>query len=198
MNSHVHFIAQRTDSALVTGGVILWYLHNWGRRLSQVEQQLDESQAALTKTGLSELDRLIAAFNLQRKRLHESQERSSQLSAQLSRADRVAALGRMSAGLAHEIRNPIGAMRLQAENALAKTRDENQQRTYQNILQEIARLDDLLERLLAIVRLDKLVVQRTQLRRWLEDCINRFREDSSAVRLEVVAPDLECRSTSSK
>lgn len=26
----------------------------------------------------------------------------------------------MSAGLAHEIRNPIGAMRLQAENALAK------------------------------------------------------------------------------
>jgi signal transduction histidine kinase len=97
----------------------------------------------------------------------------------------------MSAGLAHEIRNPIGAMRLQAENALAKTRDENQQRTYQNILQEIARPDDLLERLLAIVRLDKLVVQRTQLRRWLEDCINRFREDSSAVRLEVVAPDLE-------
>ncbi|MBV9875560.1 MAG: HAMP domain-containing histidine kinase [Verrucomicrobia bacterium] len=176
---------------LVTGGVILWYLHTWGRRLSQVEQQLDESQAGLTKTGLSELDRLIAAFNLQTKRLQESQERSNQLSVQLNRADRLAALGRMSAGLAHEIRNPIGAMRLQAENALAKTEDENQQKTYRNILQEIARLDDLLERLLAIVRLDKLVIQRTQLRRWLDDCINRFRGDSSVVRLEVTAPALE-------
>src|SRR4029077_17845934 len=118
--------------------------------------QLDESQAALTKTGLSELDRLIAAFNLQRKRLDESQERSSQLSAQLNRADRLAALGRMSAGLAHEIRNPIGAMRLQAENAVAKNAPEAYQKACQGMLENIGRLDDLLERLLAIVRLDRL------------------------------------------
>jgi hypothetical protein len=108
---------------LVTGGLILWYLHNWGRQLSQIEQQLNDSQAGLTKSGLRELYRLIVAFNHQTERLRQSQEQSNQLSLQLSRADRLAALGRMSAGLAHEIRNPIGAMRLQAENALAKTED---------------------------------------------------------------------------
>jgi signal transduction histidine kinase len=176
---------------LVTGAVILWYLHNWGRRLSQLEQQLAESQQDLTKTGLRELDRMIVAFNHQTQRLRESQERSERLTQQLNRADRLAALGRMSAGLAHEIRNPIGAMRLQAENALAKTNDAAQQRIYQNILREIARLDDLLERLLAIVRLDKLKICRTSIRRFLEECVNRFREGSPTIKLEAIAPDID-------
>jgi signal transduction histidine kinase len=176
---------------LVTGAVILWYLHNWGRRLSELEQELGESQEELAKTGLRELDRMIVAFNHQTRRLRESQERSNELTQQLSRADRLAALGRMSAGLAHEIRNPIGAMRLQAENALAKTNDPAQQQTYQKILREIARLDDLLERLLAIVRLDKLKICRTPIRPWLEECLNRFREGSETKQLEVLASDIE-------
>ncbi|MBV8278243.1 MAG: HAMP domain-containing histidine kinase [Verrucomicrobia bacterium] len=176
---------------LVTGGVILWYLHNWGRKLSQVEQQLGESRGDLPKTGLRELDRLIVAFNHQTERLHESQERSNQLTMQLTRADRLAALGRMSAALAHEIRNPIGAMRLQAENALAKTNDNVQQQTYRNILREIARLDDLLERLLAVVRLDKLTIRRISIRHWLQECINRFSGASPAVTLEMAAAEIE-------
>jgi signal transduction histidine kinase len=176
---------------LVTGGVILWYLHHWGRRLSQLEQQLGDSRENLSKTGLRELDRMIVAFNHQTQRLRESQERSNQLTHQLSRADRLAALGRMSAGLAHEIRNPIGAMRLQAENALTKINDPGQQRTYQNILREIARLDDLLERLMAIVRLDKLKIGRTPIRDWLKECVGRLRHGSPGFEIEVIAPDID-------
>jgi signal transduction histidine kinase len=176
---------------LVSGGLILWYLHNWGGQLSRVEQQLNESPAGLTKTGLRELDRLIVAFNLQTDRLRESQERSNELSLQLARAERLSALGRMSAGLAHEIRNPIGAMRLQAENALAKTENEAQQRVYQNILHEIARLDDLLERLLAVVRLDKLTIQSTRIRQWLQNCVTRIGGESPAVQFQTNSPDIE-------
>lgn len=176
---------------LVPGGLILWYLHNWGRQLSQIEQQLNESQAELAKSGLRELDRLIVAFNHQTERLRRSQERSDQLSMQLSRADRVAALGRMSAGLAHEIRNPIGAMRLQAENALAKTEDEAQQRIYQNFLREIARLDDLLERLLAVVRLEKLAIRLTPIHHWLDDCINRLRGACPGVKIGLTVSEIE-------
>jgi signal transduction histidine kinase len=176
---------------LVTGAVILWYLHHWGRRLSQLEQQLGDSREDLSKTGLRELDRMIVAFNHQTQRLRESQEQSNQLMQQLSRADRLAALGRMSAGLAHEIRNPIGAMRLQAENALTKISDPGQQRTYQNILREIARLDDLLERLMAIVRLDKLKIGRTSIPDWLEECVDRFRHGSRTFEIKVIATVIE-------
>ena len=102
----------------------LWYLHRWGRRLLQIEEQLGpvRSGAQLPKTGLKELDHLIAAFNQQTESLSEAQRASTEMSVELARAERLTALGRMSAGLAHEIRKPVGAMRLQAENAWRRTR----------------------------------------------------------------------------
>ncbi|MGH2257707.1 hypothetical protein ACQ1ZF_14505, partial [Enterococcus faecalis] len=66
----------------------------------------------LPRTGAPELDRLVDALNVTGERLALERRRATA-------AERLAALGRMSAGLAHEIRNPIAAMRLKAENALA-------------------------------------------------------------------------------
>ena len=97
----------------------------------------------------------------------------------------------MSAGLAHEIRNPLGTIRLHVENALVRAEDDRQKRTFHAVLGEIARLDDLMERLLAIVRLDKLTIQPTPLRPWLEECVNRFRHESNVARLEFDAPEAE-------
>ena len=50
---------------LAIGGLILWYLQNWGRQLSRVEERLGSFQpdSTLPKTGLKELDRLIASVS---------------------------------------------------------------------------------------------------------------------------------------
>ena len=178
---------------LSTGGLILWYLQSWGRQLLRVEGQLESSPptSKLPRTGLRELDRLIAAFNRQTENLRESQERAEQLHSQLYRAERLAALGRMSAGLAHEIRNPLGTIRLHVENALLKAENDRQKRALNAVLGEIARLDDLMERLLAIVRLDKLTIRPVPLRPWLEECVNRFRHEGVAAQIEVDAPEAE-------
>jgi signal transduction histidine kinase len=178
---------------LSTGGLILWCLHTWERKLSLVEEQLRSfpGDNELPKTGVSEFDRLITAFNRQSDSLQMFQEQSNRLSAKLARAERLAAVGRMSAGLAHEIRNPLGAMRLRVENSLAKSNDESQERTFQLILGEIARLDDLLERLLAIVRLEKLCIKKAALLRLVEDRAYHFRQEGSAARIEVTGPDIE-------
>jgi signal transduction histidine kinase len=174
---------------LATGALILWYLHQWGRQLRQIEQQLGQFDSKLPKTGLKELDRLIDAFNQQTEKLRETQPISNELSSELARAERLAALGRMSAGLAHEIRNPIGAMRLQAENALSKDAVDAYQKACRGMLQNIARLDDLLERLLAIVRLDRLTRKSTKIRPWIEECTAPFLNSAPAV--EVEAADTE-------
>jgi signal transduction histidine kinase len=47
-----------------------------------------------------------------------------------------------------------------------------------------------MERLLAVVRLDKLTISRTALRPWMEDCITRFRNQNVLARLEINAPDI--------
>jgi signal transduction histidine kinase len=140
---------------------------------------------------LKELDRLIEAFNHQTERLSKAQRVSKELSTELARAERLTALGRMSAGLAHEIRNPIGAMRLLAENALAKNVVETYQKAFRGVLQNITRLDDLLERLLAIVRLDRLAFKSTKIQPWIEDCIAPFRNAAAKGVIDVEAAEME-------
>jgi signal transduction histidine kinase len=161
--------------------------------LLRIEEQLGpaHSDAKLPRTGLKELDRLIAAFNHQTESLSEAQRASRELSVELARAERLTALGRMSAGLAHEIRNPIGAMRLQTENALAKDTVQTYQKACRGMLQNISRLDDLLERLLAIVRLDRLTPTSTKILPWLEECITPFRNGRRDVSIDVEAPETE-------
>src|ERR1700758_1222159 len=97
----------------------------------------------------------------------------------------------MSAGLAHEIRNPIGAMRLQAENALAKNAVETYQKACRGMLQNIGRLDDLLERLLAIVRLDRLTHKSIKIGSWIEECVTPFRNAAAQPAIEVEAVDAQ-------
>ncbi|MBV9249041.1 MAG: HAMP domain-containing histidine kinase, partial [Acetobacteraceae bacterium] len=68
-----------------------------------------------------------------------------------SRTERLAGLGRVAAGVAHEIRNPIAAARLQGENGLAG--DEARCReAIREMLDQIERLDTLVGELLAMTQ----------------------------------------------
>ena len=105
----------------------------------------------LAATGERELDRIVAALNTAGARLAEARERSEALAARVALSERLAALGRVAAGVAHEIRNPVAAMRLRAENALAG--DDARRRTaLEAILAQIARLDRLIGELLAMTQ----------------------------------------------
>ncbi|MFS2056199.1 histidine kinase dimerization/phospho-acceptor domain-containing protein, partial [Variovorax sp. CT11-76] len=87
---------------------------------------------------------------------------------QRSRDQRLAALGRMTGGIAHEIRNPIATMRLKAENALAAS-PERQGPALQAIVGQIDRLDGLVQSLLALVQPVTLAPVPVPLARWLEE-----------------------------
>lgn len=80
---------------------------------------------------------------------------SGQLQQQLQQAERLATLGRMSAGLAHEIRNPLGTMRMKVENALAAPEPVREARVagaLQTVLAQTERLESLVSSLLALTQ----------------------------------------------
>ncbi|MBN2526381.1 MAG: hypothetical protein JXR76_08305 [Deltaproteobacteria bacterium] len=81
---------------------------------------------------------------------------NSQLYQQMKERDRLAALGEMSAGLAHEIRNPLGAIKAAAqfiEEVIAEEDDENEDSEYLGIIvEEVNRLNRVVNDFLSYAR----------------------------------------------
>jgi two-component system, sporulation sensor kinase E len=72
---------------------------------------------------------------------------------ELRRADRLRSLGELSAGVAHEIRNPLTGIATTAQVLHEKLGDDADRRRYVKvILDEIARLDDIIKNLLNFAR----------------------------------------------
>ena len=140
---------------LALAGSLGWLVLSWARHVRRIETALAAADTGvlppLALTGEAELDRIVTALNTAGSRLAEAHRRSEDLSARVATSERLAALGRVAAGVAHEIRNPIAAMRLRAENALAG--DEARKRAaLEAILAQIFRLDRLIGELLAMTQ----------------------------------------------
>jgi len=171
-------------------GAILLRAYRHVQRLEVQLAQADGSQttAPLAPTGVRELDRVVAALNRYRERFEQARGRLRDAERQQARDQRLAALGRMTGGVAHEIRNPIAAMRLKAENALAGP-PERQPQALQVMLEQIARLDGLVQSLLALVQPIQLQLQAVDWPAWGEQRLATLRERAAArgVQLELRA-----------
>lgn len=143
--------------ALVLGiaAWLTWLVLAWARHVGRIEAALAGSETGelplLAPTGEAELDRIVAALNTAGARLAEARRRAEELAARVAQTERLAALGRVAAGVAHEFRNPIAAMRLRAENALAGE-PARRGAALEAILTQIARLDRLIAELLAMTQ----------------------------------------------
>jgi two-component system, NtrC family, sensor histidine kinase HydH len=118
--------------------------------------------------------------------------------AQVRRAERLAALGQLTAGLAHELRNPMGTMKTSAEllarNVAAENAVAREMAGY--IAEEVDRTNSLITRFLDFARPQRLKLEKSDLSAMLDSAIGRFqREQSSAGRTDVTvfknyAPDV--------
>lgn len=124
---------------------------------------------------------------------------SAQLSQQLTQAERLATLGRVSAGLAHEIRNPLGTMRMKAENALAAPADVREARVagaLESVLSQTARLETLVSSLLALTQPFRVERKPLHLHEWLDEQRQVHAEAAAknGVRIELtIDPDTAAR-----
>jgi signal transduction histidine kinase len=99
----------------------------------------------------AELRTIAAAINELAETLRSSIERRTRLETELRRNERLSALGRVVTGVAHEVRNPLSAIKLKVQMAQRSTvSDEKLAGTFNVVLAEIERLDSLVRRLLEL------------------------------------------------
>ena len=170
------FACVATAAFLVTRILSVWSWH-----VGAIERTLEGGSADLPPlplTGERELDRIVMALNQAGERLSEARRKSDRLNEQVAAAERLASIGRLAAAVAHEIRNPIAAMRLKAENALADGSRHNA--ALKTIIEQIDRLDRLVAQLLTASSKEHAKPVRVSMSKFLDDVLHPYDELAKA------------------
>jgi PAS domain S-box-containing protein len=98
--------------------------------------------------------------------------RQKRMEEQITHLDKLAALGRLSSSIAHEIRNPLtgiaaGIQYLQRAGQVADSQRDN----IEFILEEVKRIDRLIGDLMSVVRVSDLIYQETTLENLIDSSI---------------------------
>ncbi len=114
--------------------------------LAVSEGDLDQRFEVKTKDEIGDLGR---AFNIMTKKLRQLRE----LEQEMQRRNRLAALGELSAGVAHEIRNPLGIIKNSAEMLRDRIQDDSKRRELADyIVEEVERLNKVVTNFLQFAR----------------------------------------------
>ena len=175
---------------VVSGGGLGLALHRRSVRFAQLEAALDTYSTrppqTIALTGDPDIDRVVVAVNALGTRLNAAQQEAERLNQQVVQSERLAALGRLSAALAHEIRNPLAAMRLKIENAQAETTPSSAAATLDFALTQVARLETLVKNLLAMTQTIKLERRPTHIAAWVDEHIESLRLQAQSHHVEVI------------
>ena len=107
------------------------------------------------------------------------------LEAAVSERERLDVFGRIAAGIAHEVKNPLGGIRGAAELLVARAGDSKTERTAQLIVREVDRITALVEDLMVFARGDKLQREPVNVHQVLDEVFDLLVHDPLASNVRV-------------
>jgi len=170
-------------AALVSVLLTLLMIRNLQGGVQKIEGGLESLEQNLesridTENDPEEIQRIVQAINRLGETLKAKIAREKQIESDLRHAERLASLGRLVAGVAHEVRNPLATIRLRVQMCRRETNNPRVNDSCNIALEEIGRLNGMVNRLLNFSRPVQLRPERTDLRRLVEERMESFREQA--------------------
>lgn len=178
-------------AALICVLLTLLVVRNLQSGVIKIEGGLESLERDLTSQipiddDPGEIKRIASAINRLGAILHEKIDSEKQIEDRLRHAERLAALGRLIAGVAHEVRNPLATIRLRVQMCQQSSEDPSVYESCTVALEEIERLNGMVNRLLNFSQPVQLHTEPTNLRLLLEQRLEGFAEKARRHRVRFV------------
>lgn len=105
------------------------------------------------------------------------------MEANLRQAQRLSALGNLAAGIAHDVRNPLNAIKLLSSHAidtLGEGSDAAAAKPMMTIRKEVDRLEEIVSSFLSLARERELQTEKCEVDPLLEQCLGLFRREAES------------------
>ena len=166
---------------------LAWSISRPLRDLAMATQMVAQGDwsVRVPATGRGEMGLLAKSFNTMVETLQDTQER-------LVQKEKLASVGQLAAGVAHEINNPLGTVLLYADILYKETPEANQQQRedLRMIVREATRCKAIVSDLLNFSRQNEVLAQETDLNDLLREMAEDVSQQDLYQRVELVT-DLE-------
>ena len=175
---------------IIALGLMVYFI---GKALRPL-MRLSESCAAIgsgelnmvnTKGISGEMLALEQTFNDMVSSLREKE----MMEGKLRQAQRLSALGNLTAGIAHDVRNPLNAIKLLSSHALSILENEEHPaaKPMSTIRVEVERLEEIVSSFLSLARETELCREPRELEALLQECVRLFQKDAEARGVRLVS-----------
>ncbi|WP_197463696.1 sensor histidine kinase [Desulfuromonas sp. DDH964] len=191
--------------ALTVGlGAVIFFIARWSisqplRQLIGAARRLGSGDLALRiePSGVVDLDqmgeelnRMASSLEEQHRIREEFYRQKLELERGLRHAEKLASLGQLTSGLAHEIGTPLNVISGRAEQLLSRmVQDDPGRKGLESIIRQSEQIAELIERLLAFSRKDVRCWDEVDLSGLVQEALNlcrmRFSKNDFAVALEL-------------
>jgi signal transduction histidine kinase len=155
-------------------------------RVQDMAQRLEQDVASISIAGDGDLKDLDRQLQQVVRRVEEVAERVQRQQREMLRAEQLAAVGQLAASVAHEVRNPLTAVKLLVESALkSHNRKPLTEDDLEVIHGEVARLEQTVQGFLDFARLPKPKRSRVDLRDVVSQAAELVRARTRQQRVEI-------------